>query len=105
MAENTNPTAREQVYRTHHRDQDFWPAPYPVNSNEIEFVTSEPPADAFDDAPKYRGRFKKGYDPRRHRFTPEECSRGFWTAIAVYGVGIGDKLHRAGRWPGYRGKH
>jgi hypothetical protein len=28
-----------------------------------------------------RGRFKKGHDPRRHRFTREECQRGLWAAI------------------------
>jgi hypothetical protein len=27
------------------------------------------------------GQFKKGADPRRHRFTREECQRGFWRAI------------------------
>lgn len=32
-------------------------------------------------APKYRGRFQKGYDPRRHRFTQDECVAGFWAAI------------------------
>ncbi len=34
------------------------------------------------------GSFRKGADPRRHRFTAEECSRGgqigFWVALAVY---------------------
>lgn len=28
-----------------------------------------------------RGRFRKGPDPRRHRFTVEECQRGFWSAV------------------------
>ena len=28
-----------------------------------------------------RGRFKTGPDPRRHKFTKEECSDGFWAAI------------------------
>lgn len=28
-----------------------------------------------------KGRFKKGYDARRHKFTREECSDGFWAAI------------------------
>lgn len=52
---------------------------------------------------KTRGKpFQKGTDPRRHQFTQEERSRGFWTAIAKYGVSMGDKLHQAGRWPGYR---
>jgi hypothetical protein len=49
-----------------------------------------------------RGSFRPGHDSRRHKFTPAECSRGFWTAIAVMGLGIGAKLHKAGRWPGYR---
>ena len=51
-----------------------------------------------------RGSFRKGFDSRRHIFTPEECSRGFWTAIALWGVSIGEKLHAAGRWPNYRGR-
>ena len=28
-----------------------------------------------------RGQFRKGYDPRRHVYTREECQRGFWAAI------------------------
>ena len=28
-----------------------------------------------------RGRFKPGPDPRRHVFTKEECSDGFWAAV------------------------
>ena len=28
-----------------------------------------------------RGWFRKGDDPRRHKFTREECSEGFWAAI------------------------
>lgn len=27
------------------------------------------------------GQFKRGPDPRRHRFTREECQAGFWRAI------------------------
>jgi hypothetical protein len=30
---------------------------------------------------EYRGRFKKGYAPRRHKLTREECSNGFWAAV------------------------
>lgn len=30
---------------------------------------------------KNRGWFRKGNDPRRHQFTREECSAGFWAAI------------------------
>lgn len=52
---------------------------------------------------KQRGKpFQKGVDPRRHQFTAEERSRGFWTAMAVWGVSMGDKLHAAGKWNGYR---
>jgi len=28
-----------------------------------------------------RGWFKKGDDARRHKFTAEECSIGFWNAV------------------------
>lgn len=28
-----------------------------------------------------RGRFRRGHDPRRHRFTRDECQAGFWAAI------------------------
>jgi hypothetical protein len=31
--------------------------------------------------PSNRGRFQKGYDARRHKFTKEECSDGFWAAV------------------------
>jgi hypothetical protein len=44
---------------------------------EIVIVETEPPADAFPN----KGRFKKGFDPRRHRFTRAECSKGFWAAV------------------------
>ena len=27
------------------------------------------------------GRFKRGADPRRHRFTRDECVAGFWAAV------------------------
>lgn len=55
--------------------------------------------------PARRGRpFQKGNDPRRHQFTQEERSRGFWTALAVWGFSMGEKLHAAGRWPAFRGR-
>lgn len=58
-----------------------------------------------DTTPKRKanaGSFKPGPDSRRHTFTPEERSKGFWTAIAVWGVSMGARLHAAGRWPSYR---
>ena len=51
-----------------------------------------------------KGSFRPGPDPRRHKFTPAECSAGFWTAIAVMGLSIGKKLHAAGRWPNFSGR-
>lgn len=30
---------------------------------------------------KRKGQFQKGFDPRRHVFTREECQKGFWAAI------------------------
>ena len=50
------------------------------------------------------GQFRPGPDPRRHTFTKDECSRGFWTAISVWGVSMGEKLHAAGRWPAFQGR-
>ena len=38
---------------------------------------------------------------RRHVFTQAERSRGFWTAVSIWGVSMGAKLNAAGRWPGY----
>ena len=60
------------------------------------------------------GQFQPGPDPRRHRCTPActhkryqftaaDRSKGFWTAIAVWGVSMGVKLHAAGRWPNFKG--
>jgi hypothetical protein len=62
-----------------------------------------------------RGQFKKGHDPRRHvhsatcghrlyQFTDADRSAGFFAAIATMGVGIGDKLRAAGRWPRFEGR-
>ena len=28
-----------------------------------------------------KGRFQKGADPRRHKFTRDECVTGFWKAL------------------------
>lgn len=73
----------------------------PERTAPPEIVSTQPPPDP--DFKQSGGRFLKGHDPRRHKLTREECSRGFWTAIAVWGVSMGAKLHAAGRWPGYRG--
>jgi hypothetical protein len=44
-----------------------------------------------------RGQFKKGHDPRRHRFTQAECITGFWRAIESIVVRYPDCVDSAGR--------
>jgi hypothetical protein len=39
-------------------------------------VKTQPEAKAVN-----RGRFQKGFDARRHKFTADECSTGFWNAV------------------------
>jgi hypothetical protein len=43
------------------------------------------------------GQFRKGHDPRRHRFTREECQTGFWRAIDSIIVRHPDALDSYGR--------
>ena len=49
---------------------------------DFRFNDSEPPPDP--DFKESGGRFRKGHDPRRHTFTAEECSAGFWAGLASY---------------------
>jgi hypothetical protein len=42
-------------------------------------------------------RFRKVADPRRHRFTREECSKGFWQAIESIISRHPEKVTRDGR--------
>ena len=44
-----------------------------------------------------RGQFKKGADPRRHKFTREECQAGFWKAIESIVIRFPDAVDSAGR--------
>ena len=46
---------------------------------------------------KNRGHFKKGADPRRHRFTRDECMAGFWAAIESIVSRHSEKVTRDGR--------
>jgi hypothetical protein len=39
-----------------------------------------------------RGRFQKGYDARRHKFTRDECSDGFWAAIESIAIRYPDAI-------------
>ena len=55
------------------------PEPLPA---DFSFNTSEPPSEA--DFTGTGGRFRKRHDPRRHTFTAEECSAGFWAGLASY---------------------
>jgi hypothetical protein len=43
-----------------------------------------------------KGRFQKGYDPRRHKFTKEECSDGFWAAIESIAIRYPDAVIKDG---------
>ena len=49
---------------------------------DFSFNDSQPPPEA--DFTGTGGRFRKGHDPRRHAFTREECSAGFWAGLASY---------------------
>jgi len=49
---------------------------------DFSFNSSEPPPDP--DFKESGGRFVKGFDPRRHTFTAEECGEGFWAGLASY---------------------
>jgi hypothetical protein len=48
-------------------------------SAQLQPATIAPPQAT--EQTEYRGRFKKGPDPRRHVFTKDECSDGFWAAV------------------------
>ena len=43
------------------------------------------------------GRFRKGFDPRRHKFTQAECQAGFWAAITSIVLRYPDAVDSAGR--------
>jgi len=60
-------------------DEAFTAAAAPLPS-DFSFNDSEPPPDP--DFKESGGRFRKGHDPRRHTFTAEECSAGFWSGLA-----------------------
>ena len=49
---------------------------------DFSFNDSQPTPDP--DFKESGGRFVKGFDPRRHTFTAEECSAGFWAGLASY---------------------
>ena len=43
------------------------------------------------------GHFRKGFDPRRHRFTRDECVAGFWAALTSIITRYPDATDSAGR--------
>jgi len=43
------------------------------------------------------GSFRKGEDARRHKFSREECSRGFWAAVESIVVRYPDAIMPDGR--------
>jgi hypothetical protein len=69
-----------------HRDEQHWTPKTPAfTAADFHFTETPAPADLFDAPaivkPVNRGQFRKGHDARRHVFTRDECSRGFWSAI------------------------
>lgn len=67
--------AEIQRYRTHHRDDEFWTIP------PTPAAPAQVPAEVVE-MKSYRGRpFAKGHDSRRHKFSTEECQRGFQAAL------------------------
>ncbi|HET9530448.1 MAG TPA: hypothetical protein VFQ92_08860 [Blastocatellia bacterium] len=44
-----------------------------------------------------RGRFRPGPDPRRHKFTRDECIEGFWAAIESIASRHPNAVRRDGR--------
>jgi len=46
---------------------------------------------------KNRGQFKRGPDPRRHKFTRDECVAGFWAAITSIVIRHPDAVDSSGR--------
>ncbi|HKQ90203.1 MAG TPA: hypothetical protein VJZ77_05945 [Blastocatellia bacterium] len=44
-----------------------------------------------------RGQFRKGHDPRRHRFTRDECVKGFWAALDSIITRYPDAIDSSGR--------
>jgi hypothetical protein len=44
-----------------------------------------------------RGQFRPGPDPRRHRFTRDECVGGFWAAITSIVNRYPDAIDSSGR--------
>jgi len=64
-------------------------------SAQLQPVAQVPPPP--QEQTEYRGRFKKGYDPRRHIFTREECSDGFWAAIESVAARYPNAVDSAGR--------
>jgi len=44
-----------------------------------------------------RGHFRRGHDPRRHRFTQAECQAGFWAAITSIVIRYPDAVGADGR--------
>src|SRR5262245_22401445 len=46
---------------------------------------------------KNSGQFRKGHDPRRHKFTREECQAGFWRALESIAIRYPNAVNSAGQ--------
>ena len=69
---------------------------------DFSFNDSTPPPDP--DFKESGGRFVKGFDRRRHVFTREECSAGFWAGLASYAEKGGDPRNFLRRKMAVRGR-
>lgn len=67
--------AESQAYARHHRDEDFWTPPPAAPAAAV------PVAYDFHDAPQPQSIVVPFKPKGRHKFTREECQRGFWAAI------------------------
>jgi len=48
-------------------------------------------------AKENKGRFQKGHDLRRHKFTRDECVTGFWKAIESIVIRHPEAIDKSGR--------
>ena len=48
------------------------------------------------DSRRNAGQFRKAYDPRRHKFTREECQAGFWAALEAVIIRYPDAVNARG---------
>lgn len=75
------------------------PARPDAQAYDTTIVHAQPAAAIEAETPEAtnRGHFRKGHDPRRHKLSSEECSRGFWRAVESIVERYPDAVMRDGR--------